>query len=92
MYPVARGMLRGMRHSPSDRTDLIVSVLDDELRVLSNIAGSAPEYGEDGKLRPMRHTADVFVHPHDLIVDDEDSIYVAQFASGATYPIKLERV
>ena len=29
MYPVALGMLRGMRHSPSDRTDLIVSVLDD---------------------------------------------------------------
>jgi peptidylamidoglycolate lyase len=34
----------------------------------------------------------VFVHPHDLIVDREESLYVVQFASGNTYPIKLERV
>ncbi|MBL8217440.1 MAG: hypothetical protein JNK87_42355, partial [Bryobacterales bacterium] len=78
---------------PKDRASRgFVSVLDANLRVLSNIAGSAPEYGSDGKLQPMRHTEDIFVHPHDLIVDDDDSIYVAQFASGETYPIKLERV
>ncbi|MBL8233060.1 MAG: hypothetical protein JNL98_31470 [Bryobacterales bacterium] len=78
---------------PKDRNSRgFVSVLDDQLRVISNIAGPAPEYGDQGKLRPMRHVEDVFVHPHDLIVDNEDSMYVAQFASGATYPIKLERV
>lgn len=78
---------------PKDRASRgFLSILDDRLRVISNVAGSAPEYGDDGKLRPMRHTEDVFVHPHDLIVDDEDSIYVAQFDSGGTYPIKLERV
>jgi hypothetical protein len=27
-----------------------------------------------------------------LIVDEDSSLYVAQFASGNTYPIKLERV
>ena len=69
-----------------------VSILDDQLRVISNIAGSAPEYGDDGILRPMRHTENLFLHPHDLIVDDEDRIYVAQYDSAATYPIKLERV
>jgi hypothetical protein len=79
---------------PKDRASRgFVSILDAQLRVISNVAGSAPEYGDDGKLRtPMRHTADVFMHPHDLIVDGDDSIYVAQFASGETYPIKLERV
>lgn len=78
---------------PKDRASRgFVSVLDENLRVLSNIAGSAPEYGSDEKLQPMRHTEDVFVHPHDLVMDEEDSIYVAQFASGETYPIKLERV
>lgn len=78
---------------PKDRNSRgFVSVLDENLRVLSNIAGSAPEYGDDGKLRHMRHTEEVFLHPHDLIVDDEESLYVAQFASGGTYPIKLARI
>lgn len=78
---------------PKDRNSRgFLSVLDENLRVLSNIAGSAPEYGDDGKLRPMRHTEDVFLHPHDLAVDEDDSLYVAQFASGETYPLKLERV
>jgi len=40
----------------------------------------------------MRHQEDVFIHPHDVLVDDDGSIYVAQFASNQTYPIKLERV
>ena len=78
---------------PKDRNSRgFLSVLDGELRVLSNIAGSPPEYDSGGKLRPMRHQEDVFMHPHDLIVDEQDSIYVAQYASGETYPVKLERV
>ena len=27
-----------------------------------------------------------------MLIDDEQSIYVAQWNSGRTYPIKLERV
>jgi hypothetical protein len=78
---------------PKDRDSRgFVSILDKSLRVISNLAGSAPEYRDDGQLRPMRHTEDVFMHPHDLIVDEDHSIYVAQFASGGTYPIKLERL
>ena len=78
---------------PKDRNSRgFISILDAKLRVVANIAGSAPEYGDDGKLRPMRHTEDTFLHPHDLLVDKDESIYVAQFASGNTYPIKLERV
>jgi hypothetical protein len=69
-----------------------LSVLTPELKVLSNIAGTAPIYNEAGKLARMKSQEPVFMHPHDLIVDDEDSIYVAQFASGNTYPVKLERV
>ncbi|HTI72509.1 MAG TPA: 6-bladed beta-propeller [Candidatus Limnocylindria bacterium] len=69
-----------------------VSVLDTNFRVLSNVAGTPPEYGDDGNLRPMKHLEDVFRHPHDLAVDSEGSLYVAQFSSGQTYPIKLERV
>ena len=40
----------------------------------------------------MAHREELFQHPHDLAVDAEGSLYVAQFASGQTYPLKLERV
>lgn len=78
---------------PKDKNSRgFVSVLDQNLRVVANLAGSAPIYGDDGRLQPMRHTEPVFVHPHDIIVDHEGSVYVAQFSSGQTYPVKLERV
>lgn len=69
-----------------------VSVLDSKFQVLSNIGGTPPEYAGNGDLRPMHHQEEVFRHPHDLAVDSEESLYVAQFASGQTHPIKLERL
>jgi hypothetical protein len=30
--------------------------------------------------------------PHDVLVDDDESLYVAQWNSLKTYPVKLERV
>jgi len=78
---------------PKDRESRgFISVLDANFRVLSNIGGTPPIYDAQERLQTMHHQEEVFRHPHDLIVDEEDSIYVAQFASGDTYPIKLERV
>ena len=78
---------------PKDRNCRgFVSVLDADLRVVSNVGGSPPEYGPDGKLRAMTHVGETFMHPHDLVVDSQGSLYVAQFASQQTYPIKLESV
>jgi peptidylamidoglycolate lyase len=78
---------------PADRNSRgFVSVLDAGLRVVSNVGGTPPEYGDDGTLRRMRSREDVFRHPHDLTVDRDGSLYVAQFASGNTVPVKLERV
>jgi peptidylamidoglycolate lyase len=78
---------------PKDRASRgYLSVLDADLRVISNIAGTAPFYDDAGQLQPMRHQEDIFIHPHDLLVDTDESIYIAQFASEKTYPIKLERV
>ncbi|MFT5127384.1 MAG: peptidylamidoglycolate lyase [Rhodothermales bacterium] len=68
-----------------------VSILDRELRIVSNIGGSAPEYGAAG-LAKMRAVSEIFVHPHDAVADADGSLYVAQALSGNTYPIKLERV
>ena len=79
---------------PADRQSRgFISVLDKNLRVISNIAGTTPTYTDQGALQKMSHATDTFMHPHDLVVSPTDhSLYVAQFSSGKTYPIKLERV
>jgi peptidylamidoglycolate lyase len=78
---------------PKDRESKgFVSILDEQMRVISNIGGTAPVYDDQGNLQKMQAQDSPFIHPHDLIVDDQGSIYVAQFSSGNTYPVKLERV
>lgn len=69
-----------------------VSVLDKNLRVVSNIGGTPPVYDDRGVLQKMVHQEEFFIHPHDVVVDaQDDSLYVAQASAGGTYPIKLER-
>ncbi|MBX3242354.1 MAG: 6-bladed beta-propeller [Chitinophagaceae bacterium] len=68
-----------------------VTILDKTNRVVSNIGGAAPVY-KDGKLEPMHQAEKIFTHPHDVCVDDEENIYVAQWASGKVYPYKFTRV
>ncbi len=68
-----------------------VSILDENDRIVSNPAANAPNY-VDGKLERLHQTAKVFRHPHDVCIDDEENLYVAQWNSGRTYPIKLIRV
>jgi hypothetical protein len=34
----------------------------------------------------------LFQYPHDVCIDKDENIYVAQWNSGNTYPIKLVRV
>jgi len=68
-----------------------VTILDKDNKVVSNIGGSEPKY-EDGALQPMSQTDKIFVHPHDVCVDRDENLYVAQWASGKVYPYKLNRV
>jgi len=78
---------------PADRSSRgFISILDRDLRIVSNIAASQAEYDDEGAIHPMHTTDPIFTHPHDLTVGADGSIYVAQFASGNTYPLKLERV
>lgn len=67
------------------------SVLDRDNKVVSNPGGNAPEYVDD-VLQELRQETETFIHPHSILVDDEDSVYVPQWNSNQTYPIKLERV
>ncbi|MES2995242.1 MAG: 6-bladed beta-propeller [Verrucomicrobiota bacterium] len=68
-----------------------ISVLDENSKVISNLAGPAPAY-TDGKLARMGADTKLFTYPHGLLIDDEGSIYISQYNSGRTYPIKLQRL
>lgn len=68
-----------------------VTILDKQNKVVSNIGGTEPVY-QDGKLQPMSQAEKIFVHPHDVCVDNDENIYVAQWSSGKVYPYKFRRV
>jgi peptidylamidoglycolate lyase len=68
-----------------------VTILDRQNKVVSNLAGSEPVY-TDGQLQEMNQTIKAFEYPHDVCIDDEENLYVAQWNSGKTYPYKLEPV
>ncbi|MGC4233445.1 MAG: 6-bladed beta-propeller [Niabella sp.] len=68
-----------------------VTILDKKNRVVANIGGSAPVYQNDN-LQTMHQELPLFRHPHDVCVDRDENLYVAQWASGKVYPYKFERV
>lgn len=68
-----------------------VTILDKNNKVVSNIAANAPDY-EGGQLKELYQTDTVFHYPHDVCVDDDENLYVAQWNSGQVYPYKLTPV
>lgn len=68
-----------------------VTILDKHNKVVSNIGGAEPVY-HNGHLQAMRQAEKVFIHPHDVCVDDEENLYVAQWNAGKVYPYKFKRV
>ncbi len=67
------------------------TILDKNNKVISNIGGTVPVYN-DGVLQPMTPAEKIFSHPHDVCVDNDENLYVAQWASGKVYPYKFNRV
>jgi hypothetical protein len=67
----------------------MVLIMDGSDRVISCVGGEPPEY-RDGKLQPLSVYNYTFIHPHDVYVDKAGALYVVQWASNQTYPIKLE--
>ena len=68
-----------------------VTILDKDNKVVSNIGGTKPEF-IDGVMQPLAQAEKIFVHPHDVCVDNDENLYVAQWASGKVYPYKFTRV
>ena len=73
------------------RYDGMVAVLDKNNKVISLPGGQQPDY-ENGVLKEALYDGNTFLNPHDVCVDNDENIYVPQWYSGKTYPIKLERV
>ena len=68
-----------------------ITILDKNFRVVSNLGGTEPHYA-DNKLEEMNQATKHFQYPHDVCVDDEENLYVAQWNSGKVYPYKLSPV
>jgi peptidylamidoglycolate lyase len=66
-----------------------VAILDKDDRLVSTIGGSTPTY-RDGKCLESYQTIQLFQHPHDVLVDDDDNLYVCQWNSGHVLPYKFE--
>jgi sugar lactone lactonase YvrE len=84
-------MVQG-RHLYIPNLNGYLSILDERNRVVSNVAGSPPAYDDKGALQAMSRVGDTFIHPHNLYVDPAGSIYVAQWNSKGTHPIRLDPV
>lgn len=65
-----------------------VIILNKQNKVVSVLCGSEAAY-ENGKLKPFYQTLKLFKHPHDVMVDDEENLYVCQWNSGKVYPYKF---
>jgi peptidylamidoglycolate lyase len=68
-----------------------ITILDKQNKVVSNLAGSEPKY-VNGQLQEMYQTVKAFSYPHDVCIDDDECLYLAQWNSGKVYPYKLEPV
>ena len=68
-----------------------VTILDKDDTVVSNPGGTPPIYRQ-GELQLMVQDLPIFMHCHDVCIDDDKNIYVCQWNAEKSYPIKLERI
>lgn len=70
-----------------------ITIFDKNDKVISTPGGTKPVY-KDNKLETQLkdNSFTGFMHPHDVCIDNDENIYVPQWNSKKTYPVKLERV
>ena len=71
--------------------DGMLAVLDENNIVVSFPGGSVPTYSKN-QLQPPIYDKKTFFNPHDVCIDNDENIYVPQWNSEKTYPIKLKRI
>ncbi|OIQ38029.1 MAG: 6-bladed beta-propeller [Bacteroidetes bacterium MedPE-SWsnd-G1] len=78
------------KEAPNEDSGFLL-IMDENNKVVSCPGATVPRY-EQGKLNQLYQSIRLFQYPHDVCVDDEENLYVAQWNSGQTYPIKLTRI
>lgn len=78
-------------HSQQWKQSGFVIILDKNYQVVSSLGGNLPAYNNNVP-EEMHQTSKVFQYPHDVCIDDEENLYVAQWNSGKVYPYKLSPV
>jgi hypothetical protein len=70
-----------------------ITIFDKNDKVISTPGGTKPLY-RDNKLETQQkdNSFTGFMHPHDVCIDNDENIYVPQWNSKKTYPVKLERI
>ncbi|OAV42894.1 hypothetical protein [Lewinella sp. 4G2] len=70
--------------------DGMVAILDKDFNVLSLPGGSSP-VGLDN-YNDVNWDGETFMNPHDVCADEDGNLYVPQWYSGRTHPVRLKRV
>ncbi|MEJ5995639.1 hypothetical protein WG904_14510 [Pedobacter sp. Du54] len=68
-----------------------ITILDENNCVVSSPGATHPTY-INGSLKKQQQLPNVFVHPHDICLDEDDNMYVPQWNSNHSYPVKLTRI
>ena len=71
--------------------DGMLAILDQNNKIISMPGGSEPIY-ENGVFQKPVYDNSSFKNPHDVCIDSDWNIYVPQWNSGKTFPVKLKRV
>jgi sugar lactone lactonase YvrE len=72
------------------RYDGMLAVLNRDMEVVSLPGGSEPP--TDQNFTGVTYDNHTFMNPHDVCTDGDGNLYVPQWYSGRTYPIRLKRV
>ena len=71
--------------------DGMLAILDKNNKVISLPGGNKPVYFEEKLVNPLSDKKSFF-NPHDVCIDNDLNIYVPQWNSKNTYPLKLIRI
>ncbi|GAA4296364.1 NHL repeat-containing protein [Aestuariibaculum suncheonense] len=78
------------KNAPNNDSGFLL-IMNENNEVVSCPGATAPSYN-NGNLDELYQTVRLFQHPHDVCIDDDENMYVAQWNSGNTYPVKLTRI